>query len=183
MAIDEHLAELTQTANRADLHYNIWWIYKRERPEWVGAMNAYLGFFRASLGAHFVAMVMELYKMLDRRTDSIGLETLLEEAEKEPGFDPGVLASTRLGVDSLMPTWRKISKLRHKLFAHRDLQLDYESIMLSAAIAPDDFRDFIDKSFEVLDRLSSHRGLGTWPRDAMTARDTRAMLRVLTPSL
>ena len=41
-------------------HWEIWWLYKHERPRYVEVMNDYLGFFTSSLSAHFIAMLMNI---------------------------------------------------------------------------------------------------------------------------
>jgi hypothetical protein len=176
---DEHLEELVQTANVAELNYKIWWIYKHERPAYVGVMNTYLGFFRASIYAHFVAMLMALYKLGDPRPDSASLKTLLAEAEGDPSFDPKVIMSAREKLVALEPTWQKVRKLRHKQFAHRDRYLDYEELLADVAITYDDFRDLIDQFFKALNEILYYRKRTTWPRDTRTERDTHRMLDTL----
>lgn len=176
---EERLDELAQTANRADLHCTIWWIYKHERPAYVGVMNAFLGFFRVSIGAHFAAMVIELYKLLDPRSDSVSLRSLLDEADRDCKLDPKTLASLKQKVAGLDPMWQKVRLLRHKLFAHRDRQLSYDSVLAQAAVTPDEIRDLVERSFEVLNQAFASRSIGTWPRDYRTERDTHRLLDAL----
>jgi len=176
---DERLDELAQTANRADLHYTIWWIYKHERPTYVNVMDEFLGFFSASLGAHFVAMVMELYKLLEFRSDSVSLKALLEEAERNSELDRPTIDALKREVAGLDPMRAKLALLRHKLFAHRDRQLSYDSVLASAAVAPDDFRDLIDRAFDILNKVISYRRMGAWRRDQRTGRDTHRLLDTL----
>jgi AbiU2 len=108
---DEHLEELVQTANVAELNYKIWWIYKHERPEYVEVLNRYLGFFRVSLHAHFVSMLMALYKLGDPRQDSASVRTLLTEAAEDPSFDPEVLSSAKERFELLSLYGRKLDNL------------------------------------------------------------------------
>jgi DNA-directed RNA polymerase subunit F len=176
---EERLDELAQTANRADLHYTIWWIYRHEGPTYKKVMNEFLGFFRASLGAHFVAMVLELYKLLDSRTDSVSLKSLLEEAGKFSELDAETIDTLKEKVATLGPMREKVALLRHKLFAHRDRELSYDSVLASAAVKPDDFRDLIDRAFDILNEVFVVRRMGTWPRDHRTGRDTHRLLDTL----
>lgn len=176
---EERLDELAQTANRADLHYTIWWIYKHERLAYAEVMNEFLGFFRASLGAHFVAMLVELYKLLESRSDTVSLKSLLEEAERSSELDSETLDGLRKKVAGLEPMRRKVALLRHKLFAHRDSQLSYDSVLASANVTPDEFIDLIDRAFDILNAVFAYRRMGTWPRDHRTRRDTHRLLDTL----
>lgn len=178
---DEHLEELLQTANVAELNYRIWWIYKHERPDHVEVLNRYLGFFRVSIHAHFVATLMALYKLGDPRSDSASVKTLLAEAAGDPTFDPSVLASARAKLGSLEPTWKKVRQLRHKQFAHRDRHLEYEALLAAVDITPDEFRGLIDQFFDLLNEVLYYRQRTTWPRESSTdtERDTRLMLEAL----
>ena len=176
---DEHLEELVQTANVAELNYKIWWIYKHEPPAYGAIFNRYLGFFRVSRHAHFVAMLMALYKLGDPHRDSASVRTLLCEAAEAPAFDPKVLSSAQTRLSALEPRWTKIRTLRHKLFAHRDRHLDYDAVLKSVAIKHDDFRDLVDQFFGLLNEILYYRQKTTWPRDKSTERDTRRMLEAL----
>lgn len=177
--LEEHLEELAQAAHRADLHFKIWWIFKNERPTYVAVMNEFLGFFRASVSAHFVAMLMELYKLLDPRNDSLSLKSLLAEARSRPDTDAEAVAALGQSLSALDPTWRKVRRLRNKLFAHRDAKLSYDTVLAEAAVTPDDFRNLINQSFGAINEMRAMRSMGTWPRDNLTGRDTQRLLDAL----
>jgi len=90
-----------------------------------------------------------------------------------------VLASARARLLCLEPTWKKIRKLRHKLFAHRDRYLDYEAVLAEVSITYNEFQDLIDQFFELLNEVLYYRQRTTWPRDKATVRDTHKMLQAL----
>jgi hypothetical protein len=48
-------------------HYNIWYIYKHDRPKYVDVMDRYLGFFSTSISAQFTAKLLTLSKVLDKK--------------------------------------------------------------------------------------------------------------------
>jgi hypothetical protein len=62
-SFNDLLEELAQAAYVADSNHNIWRIYKAECEKYDAVRNRYLGFFKASHHAHFVAMLMALCRL------------------------------------------------------------------------------------------------------------------------
>lgn len=64
---DAYISDLQQTVTAAGLNYEVWWTYKNEdnRPEFVDAMNGYTVFFQTSIHAHFVALLVALYRLYE----------------------------------------------------------------------------------------------------------------------
>ncbi len=76
---DEYIGELRHTVSVAVLNYDIWWVYKsdRTRPQYVDTMNRYRIFFTTSLHAHFVALIVALYRLYEKRRDTHNIPGLI----------------------------------------------------------------------------------------------------------
>jgi hypothetical protein len=77
---DKYVAELHHTVTVAALNYEVWWMYSSEdtRPEFVDAMNRYTIFFQTSIHAHFVALLVALYRLYETREDTYNIPSLLQ---------------------------------------------------------------------------------------------------------
>jgi hypothetical protein len=90
---DEYISDLQQTVIAAGLNYEVWWTYKSEdtRPEFVDAMNSYTVFFQTSIHAHFVALLVALYRLYETRADTFNVPSLLGLLRSHSTFDRGTL--------------------------------------------------------------------------------------------
>ena len=63
--IDIYLKGIQDTIVAAEHNHDIWWIYKSRdtRPKFIDAMNTYLAFFQTSIHAHFIAVIIALYRL------------------------------------------------------------------------------------------------------------------------
>jgi hypothetical protein len=161
-SIDQHLEELLQTVKAARANYDIWWAYKKDRPKYVDVLNEYLEFFRVSIHAHFVAMLMALYKLYDKRSDSIGVDALIEEALADAEFTKDDSEKIARYLDLAKPISEKVKVLRHKLFAHRDRKFDYDDTFSAVQIKYDDFRDLTEYTINILNIVLYSRKKTTW---------------------
>src|SRR4051794_26110871 len=77
--IDRYIDELRDTVRHAWLDYEIWWVYKSAdtRPEYADTMNRYTLFFHTSIHAHFVALLVALYRLYERRKDTYNIPTFI----------------------------------------------------------------------------------------------------------
>jgi len=101
------------------------------------ALQSYLA--RASL----LTLVIELYKVLETRTDTHNFYQLVEYAHQE-----GIISDPDTWRDiienTLKPTWAKIKSLRHKFYAHLDDKKSPKQLILEANFVPNDFRVLLD---------------------------------------
>ena len=179
MDFDEHLEALLKTVQVAWTNYEIWWLYRCDRPQYVEVMNRYLGFFSCSIHAHFLAMLMALFKLGDTRDDSASLRRLLLEARINPKIDAAVLAEAESKLDQLEPSFKKIRTLRNKVFAHLDLRLSYDEVFAQAGITGDELRDAIRNLLAILNGIVHSRQRTMWSLQAGAKSATRRMLDAL----
>jgi hypothetical protein len=180
-SFDKHLEELLQTVKAARANFDIWWVYKndQDRNKYVETLNNYLMFFRVSIHAHWVAMLMALYKLYDLRKDSIGIQDLISEAKQTPNFPQDIYESIAVNLRLALPLWEKVRVLRHKLFAHRDKNLNYDEIFKSANITADTLRSLTEHSLDILNLISYWRHKDTYRFSDCHSEDTYKLLNAL----
>jgi len=67
---DLTIKELQDAAIAAGLNYEIWWALKSTRPKYIDVFNRYLGYFSVAIHAHFVALLVALYRIYETRNDT-----------------------------------------------------------------------------------------------------------------
>ncbi len=94
-----------------------------------------------------------------------------------------MIASAELKLKKLDPIWQKVRTLRHKLFAHRDRNLNYDKVLKSVAITGNELRDLTDQFLELLNELLYYRKRTTWNFADDTLVDTHKLLDSLKSQL
>ena len=71
--------ELRQSATQASLNFEVWWAFKNDenRPAFVETMNRYPAYFQTAINAHFIALLLPIYRIFETRTDTHNLRGLL----------------------------------------------------------------------------------------------------------
>src|SRR4026209_1229952 len=108
---DEFIHELRHTVSVAVLYYDIWWVYKSERTrsKYVEIMNRYHLFFSTSIHSHFVALIVALYRLYEKRRDTYNIPRLIDLLEKVGRLSVIALTSIRAKYATAFPLWRKVS--------------------------------------------------------------------------
>lgn len=154
--VSDRMYELRQAASHAALNYEIWWVYKSSetRPVYIDTMNRYPIFFHTAIHAHFVAMIIALYRIFETREDTHNFRGLLRELVNEFDADNSDVQTFRERYRDLKPTWVKISKLRNNAFGHRNSEATIKEVFAEVAVSPNEFRDFIIQTQELLNDIS-----------------------------
>ncbi len=86
--IGSYISELRHTVTVAGLNYEIWWVYKSKdtRPKYEKTLNQYSLFFSTSIHAHFVAVLLALYRLYETRKDTYNIPQLLITAKSGSQF-------------------------------------------------------------------------------------------------
>ena len=161
--IQQHVKELQNALTIAGLNYEIWWLYKEKesRKRFVDTLNSYPLFFQTSLHAHFVAMIIALYKLFETRPDTVNIPKLIELLEREGSIPQTVIQRIRSEIKQIKPLWVKISILRNNLFGHRSNALDNEDIWKKANVTPNELKRLIVDAKWILNEITS-----TWDRSS-----------------
>ncbi len=156
---DEYISELRHTVSVAVLNYDIWWVYKsdRTRPQYIDTMNRYRIFFTTSIHAHFVALIVALYRLYEKRRDTHNIPGLIELVEKEGLLSATALASVRAKSDGARPLWNKVAVVRNKAFGHRSAAHTDEDVFREAGVSPNDLKQLLDISKTLLNELTQER--------------------------
>src|SRR4030095_7155848 len=120
---ENYIKPLALIIRSASFHFDIWWVYKEKNSssKYLEVLREYPQFFNNSLEAHFLAMVVELYKLFETRKDTVNFPTLIGVIRQDKLLDKKLLGEVESSLTALKPIWVKITVLRSELFAHTAL--------------------------------------------------------------
>lgn len=175
---DRYLANIITSAS---LHYDIWWVYKEKdsRAKYVDILNEYPDFFKTSLQAHFLSVVVELYKLFETRKDTINFPGLIKLLNENNLLAPDILKQIDAEKRSLKVLWKKIAILRSELFTHTSIDLSYSEVFKKAGITPNNIRELIERSKRFLNQISEGLERNTYIFDFEATEDTVRVLEDL----
>lgn len=154
--IQKYIDDLRQTVTTAGLNYEIWWTYKEKesRKMHVSAMNEYTVFFQTSIHAHFVALLVALYRLYETRTDTVNIPGLIKLLKDHNGISSDTLDKVETMYDEVKPLWIKVSVLRNSAFGHLSNKFSISEVFIKAGVTPDELRDVIEKTKELLNEIT-----------------------------
>ena len=135
-------------------NFEVWSTYNDERPNFVDGMNRYSFFFEASIHAHFVALLVALYRLYETRPETFHIPALLRLLKTHNKFDETTLARLEAMYGSVKPLWVKVSILRNEVFGHRSVKLSIEEAFEKAGLTPNNIGHLIDRTKELLNVVS-----------------------------
>jgi hypothetical protein len=144
--IELYVGELRHTVTTAWLNYEIWWVYKSSdtRPEFVDTMNKYKMFFHTSIHAHFVALLVALYRLYETRGDTYNLPNFLKLLKDRAAVPEETLKELEKLYAKAKPLWVKVSILRNKAFGHRSKAHSVSEAFDEAGVTPNELRDLAE---------------------------------------
>jgi hypothetical protein len=154
--IERYVKELRHTATTAGFNYDIWWVYKgsRTRPKYTKTMNRYGLYFQTAIHAHFVALLVELYRLYETRSDTFNIPSLLRLLKTEAQVPSATLRSLDMRYAEAKPLWVKVNILRNKAFGHQSTAHTTAEIFKEAAATPNDLRDLVKKTKKLLNEIT-----------------------------
>lgn len=155
--IHRNVQELQNALTVAGLNYGIWWVYKEKesRKRFVDILNTYPLFFQTSLHAHFVAMIVSLYRLYETRKNTINMHQLIKLLKNQDSIPNQEIERIESEIKQIKPLWVKVSVLRNKIFGHRSNALDYNEVLKEADVTPNQFKKLIDESKRILNEMTS----------------------------
>ena len=170
----KYIKALANTMTSASLHFDIWWVYKEKdsRAKYVDTLNEYLNFFKTSLQAHFLSVVVELYKLFETRKDTINFPRLIRLLKENNLLDPNILKKVEAEKRAMKDLWKKIAILRSELFAHTSIDLSYREAFEKAEITPNNIKELIEKGKGLLNQISEGLDKNTYLFDLEATEDT-----------
>ena len=142
-------------------------------------MNVYAGFFITSINAHFVGLLIPLYRLFENKADTYNIPRLLADLRH------GALLPTFafVEIDNLnkqaLPLWEKVKVLRNRAFGHRSRSHTTAALFKEADMSPDNLKALIDTSKKILNIISQAWQNDTHEFNADASKDTIKLLNDL----
>lgn len=176
--IDLYAAEIRHTAIVAWLNYEIWWVYKGAdtRPEYVETMNRYTLFFQTSIHAHFVALLVELYRLYETRPDTYNIPGFLKLLADRNAVPADGLRQLQEHYAEAKPLWVKVSILRNKAFGHRSKAHEVSEVFAEAGVTPDELRRLVEVTRSLLNAATQAWARTTHAFNLSSRGDTLRLL-------
>lgn len=150
--VERYVEELRHAVTTAWLNYEIWWVYKNSdtRTEFVDTMNKYNLFFQTSIHAHFVALLVALYRLYETRHDTFNIPTFLKLLDQKTAVPPETIQTLNELYGQAKPLWVKVNILRNKAFGHRSKAHSVSEVFDEAGVTPNDLRDLAELTKKLL---------------------------------
>jgi hypothetical protein len=180
LPIDARLERAAQLVLRCRIFYDIWiYLEGPHKPQIIDTMERYYEFVRFDTHAHFVAFIVHIAALFEKRKDTINLWRLTEEM-KGTGL---ISVQDAVEVDALLSRAKSLASkaaiLRNNLFAHRSATLSYSEAFEKAEVTPEQLRDMTDMALKIANRLLIVRGLNDHLFNRQPQKDADAMLKAL----
>lgn len=161
--IEQFIEELRHGLIVAGLNYEIWWVYKEKnsRKRYAGTMNAYSPFFQTGIHAHFVAYLVAIYRIYEKRKNTLNIPRLLDMVEKSKRLPHQALTDVKTLYNEAKPLWLKVFILRNSVFGHRSEALDVTAAFRKADVTPNELKRLITITKKLLNKISLN-----WDRSA-----------------
>ena len=120
--VEKELSEISDTLITAYQNWEIWWLYKNQRPKYVGVMNKYLFFFSNSLYAHWITTIMSIWCLIDDK--NISLISFYKQLRNENILDEKSKKEIDKKLDGIAYIIKGIKIIRHNVVAHISNKID-----------------------------------------------------------
>jgi AbiU2 len=182
LGLGQQLERAAQLVIRSRKFLDVWSCLEdaREDPETHEVMDAHFSeFFIFTLHAHFVAFVVHIAALFEKRQDTINLRRLINEMKATATLSSKVAAEidALLGEAELLAT--KVTTLRNNLFAHRSAFLSYAEIFEMADVAEDELRTITEIGLKIANQLLEPKGLPDQSFNPAPQEHAEALLRAL----
>ncbi|MBX3650159.1 MAG: hypothetical protein KF771_02140 [Burkholderiales bacterium] len=181
LPIDERLDTAGHLVIRARIFYDVWWLYEGAdtRPKIIHTMNHYPEYFRFDSHAHFLALVIHLAALFERRDDTINLPSLLAELATSNLAPTATVTEVQEILEEAAPLAQKTIILRSNLFAHRSASLSYAKAFEKADVTANQLGYLCELALQIVNQLLLARGLDERLVHTVPRSHAESMLRAL----
>ena len=162
LSIDKRLDRAAQLVIRSRIFYDIWrYLEDRETLRVaIHTMQHFSEFFRFAPHAHFVAFVVYIAALFEKRkrNDTINLPSLAKEMKAKKLISVEDAADIDTLLREAQPVATKVAILRNNLFAHRSATFSYAAAFKLAAVKPDQLFTLTEIALKIANRLLAARG-------------------------
>lgn len=156
-SITNWVEEVRQTISHAGLNYEIWWVLasKDTDDDLIKAFMKYSRFQTVSHRAHFITLMVDLYKLYETKSDRYCIPGLIKKIKSENLIEPDALLEIEnIYKNEAKPLWKKVSILRNSVYAHNSATKSINKAFAQADIRPYDIRDLIEISKKIANLIS-----------------------------
>lgn len=165
--------EVRHAVSVASLNFDVWWVFKGKdtRPKFTRTMNHYTLFFQTGIHAHFVAMLVALYRLYEKRPDTHNIPSLLAKLDASGGISKLALDEARKTYALAKPLWIKVSILRNEAFGHRSVKRTVDQAFKRAGISANELRELIGHTRKLINTIThaADRSIHSFNLDATDA--------------
>lgn len=179
--LDRGLKALREEVWRARGCWEAWWAMKgrRYRGKYVDVFEHYGDYFKVAIHSHFSALVLAVWRLHDRGSAAISLQTVSDRMGPRPDVPQSTLLEYRRRLRSIRHAVSGLETIRHKVLAHRDPGYTVERAFTEASMKFRDLRQVVDISLGLVNLLLHARRLGTLSFDNSVTADTIRVIRRL----
>jgi hypothetical protein len=177
----EKVHELMQAVHSADVSFEIWRLltFKNtsvESSPHVRAFGTYSHFFIPSVHAHWIAVVMAIYRLFDSDATAVSLRS---SSDLRLRLTAAQRQTFKHKLGSIGNVADRVAALRNHLFGHRG-DISAQAAFDEARLKRDEIRKLIDVSRELVGMLRSAWDLPpeTWPQNNAIADTVRLLDRL-----
>jgi hypothetical protein len=154
--IDNYIGALQQAVGVAGLNYEVWWTFKQglSRKKYVDTMNNYTMYFQSAIHAHFVAMLISLYRLYENKKDTINIPQLRRLIQKHDPFSPQTEAQITALYDEAILLWKKVAILRNAAFGHQTNKLSVSDVFKKANVTPNELHDLWEITKKLINKTT-----------------------------
>ena len=179
--VDDYIREIRDAIIASKLNHEIWWIFKDpdSRTKYLSTMNNYTLFFQTSIHAHFVALIVALYRLYETRKDTYNIPVLLRLLEEEKSISEERMQELKSMHIRAKPIWRKVGILRNEAFGHRLSSSAVPKTFEKADATSNEIGDLIKLTCELLNTATRARSRQLNAFNLSARQDTLEMLEDL----
>jgi hypothetical protein len=181
LPLDSRLERAAQLVVRARIFYELWFYFEeaKSRPPTLDVTERFGEFFRFEPHAHFVAFVVHIAGVFERRHRSINLQGLVQELKAAELIPAQTVTEVDALLEKAAPLVSKVTFLRSNLFAHRNASVSYAAAFEKAQVTAHQLRDLTEIALEIANRLLLARGLPDHFFNYMPRQEAEAILEAL----
>lgn len=183
--IQGHIKNLRDTIITANLNYEIWWIYmsKDTRSKYINIMNNYRSFFSTSTHAHFVTMIIVLYRLYETCKNTINIPQLIKLMEQNGYLSDELKKEINTFYPKAKQIWIKVGIIRSEVFAHANKDSNTDKSVRKANIKYRNFKELIELSITILNLLTQNFDKSFHAFTLSAEEDTKNLLDTLLKTL
>lgn len=181
LPLNERLYRAGQHVVRSRLFFDLWYYFEgaETRPNIIETMREYNEFFRFTPHAYFVAYVVHIAGMFDKRKDTINLMRLAREMKAAHLIQGQAVTKVDALLAQAEPFASKVAVLRHNAFAHRSAGISYDAAFKKAAVTAAQLRELTELALMIVNRLLLAHGLRDEVFTPLPVEAAKAMMKTL----